>query len=58
MPNDFNLSGPCKKHLVGNQSAVDTNMRQAVAWLQALHTDSFYARTGFGAKMGQLLKYG
>jgi len=33
-------------------------MKQAVTWLQAPHTDSFYARTGFGVKMGQLLQYG
>lgn len=58
MPSDFDLFEPRKKHLVGNQSAVDTNMRQAVTWLQSLHIDYYYASTGFGAKMGQLLKYG
>jgi len=58
MPNDFHLFEPHNKHLVGKQSAVDTNMKQAVTWLQALLTDSFYASTGFGAKMGQLLRYG
>jgi len=30
MPNDFHLSEPHKKHLVGKQSAVDTNMKQAI----------------------------
>jgi hypothetical protein len=56
MPSDLHLFEPCRKHSVGNPSAVDINMRQAVTWLQALHTDPFYARTGFGAKIGQLLK--
>jgi hypothetical protein len=58
MPSDSHLFEPHKKHMVGNESAVDTEMRQAVTWLWAPHTGSFYARTGFGAKMGQLLKYG
>jgi len=42
-PGDFNPSAAIQKHVVGNQFATDSNMKQAViCWLESLDTDIFY----------------
>jgi hypothetical protein len=40
---DVCLFGPFKKQVAGSQVTADANMKQAVSWLQTLHTSFFFA---------------
>jgi hypothetical protein len=56
-PSDFHLLCPLKKHLAGNQSVTDSNMKQTVTnWTDTGHQFLLCQNTNLGASMEKNVK--